>query len=65
MVGLIVSISCLLTVIGQFTFNAFSKYRLQYGKWEIVELLHGLVNTVMYGAFLVIKFEHITDPVIK
>ena len=51
LLGTITSFACLISVIGQFLFNAFSKHKLPFDKWALLELLNAITNSVVYNIF--------------
>lgn len=65
LLGTLTSFACLLSVIGQFLFNAFSQYKLPFDKWAICELLNAITNTVVYNIFNSLTPQNIRDENMK
>lgn len=65
MLGQITSFSCLTSVIGQFIFNSFSKYKVPFDKWAVLDFANALSNTICFGMFATLSADGILDPLTK
>jgi len=57
--GQITSFSCLMSVIGQFIFNAFSKEKFPFDKWSVLDFANAMTNTICFGMFIPLTAEDI------
>ena len=65
MVGQITSFSCLTSVIGQLIFNSFSKYKVPFDKWAVLDFANALSNTICFGMISQLTPEGILDKKTK
>mmetsp|Transcript_34490 Transcript_34490/g.45367 ORF Transcript_34490/g.45367 Transcript_34490/m.45367 type:complete len:91 (-) Transcript_34490:384-656(-) len=65
MIGQLTSFSCLTSVIGQFIFNSFSKFKVPYDKWAVLDFANALSNTICFGMFATLSADGILDQFTK
>jgi hypothetical protein len=61
-IGIVVSISSLISVICQFAFNLKSKQQVPFDKWSVLDLLNSVVNVSVLQIFNMLTAKDFTDP---
>ena len=56
--GTFTSISCMISVVSQFLFNARSKYNVPFDKWSVADFLNASCNLVYFVFFNFITPEN-------
>jgi hypothetical protein len=46
-IGIVVSISSLISVVSQFAFNFKSKYAVPFDKWSVMDLFNSVINVAV------------------
>jgi len=63
--GQITSFSCLMSVIGQFIFNGFSKEKFPFDKWSILDFANAITNTICFGMFIPLTANDLMNETTK
>lgn len=61
MLGQITSFSCMMSVIGQFMFNSFSKFKVPFDKWAVLDFANAITNNICFAMFTQLTAEDLND----
>jgi hypothetical protein len=60
-----IAIACLISVVSQFIFNAFSKYKLPFDIWSKADAINALVNMGVFTFCNFLSTDDFMNPNIK
>ena len=61
LLGIITSISCLISVIGQFVYNFKSGSHFPFDQWAKADFANAIINTVCFGIFNMLEAKYLID----